>query len=256
MINFDFNLGEELEKAENGDLEAMLNVGIYIMWGDMSSALEPEMADRAIRYYLANAEAGNSGAMLDLGAFYLEGRGVEKNTKKALEWYQKALDAGEKVAYRCLGNYWLYDHLDDGSPVMTRDEERLHKAYGYFAEGAAHHEENSMFELANFYRRGICVEKDDAKAFELYSKAYEEITKYGSEEDWIYNDSYADVCLYLAQCYHYGIGTEVNLSLARKFIEIAKRERKRMYDDGDMCGGAGLKCAEKEWQLIMQETGF
>jgi TPR repeat protein len=45
--------------------------------------------------------------MVNLGYMYLHGRGVEQNDKMAIQWYQKAKDAGngpaKKVAEEALG---------------------------------------------------------------------------------------------------------------------------------------------------------
>jgi TPR repeat protein len=256
MVPYSLNYRKEIEKAENGDLDAMFNVASYIIWGDRKSKLEPEMAERAVRYYMANIEAGDTDSMLDLGAMYLEGRGVEKDENKARELYERAAENTNPKAFRCLGNYWKYDQLEDGSPVATANEERLKKAYGYFTKGAELGEENCLYELGDFYRYGICVEKDENKAFELYDLAYGVITEFVMTDLYSCNDSYSDVCLRLAECYHYGIGTEVDMKEARTFIEIAKTECKRRLDDGDMYGGGSFPRANMEWMLIMQETGF
>ena len=70
------------------------------------------------------------------------------------------------------------------------------------------------------------------------------------------NDSYSDVCFRLAECFHYGIGTDINMTKAKAFIEIAKEETKKRADEGDVYGGSVLPRVEKEWLSIMRETGF
>lgn len=256
MYPFSMNYYEEINKAESGNLDAMFNVASYIIWGDRKSVLEPELAERAIRYYVENAKAGDTDSMLDLGAVYLDGRGVEKDPEKALEWYNRAAELGAKKAYRCLGNFYLYDNLNDGSPVPTSEEDRLKEAYKWYSIGAKYKEENSLFELGDFFRYGICVEQNNRKAFELYMEAYDSITFSVPEAEWSYNDSYSDVCLRLAECYHYGIGTEINLLAAEKYIQIAKEECKCRFDEGDMYGGSSLQRAEKEWIAIFQDVEY
>lgn len=257
MAAYDLNYYELMKKAEEGDLDAMFGVASYIIWGDPTSTVEPEMGERALKYYEANADAGDGDSMLDLGAMYLEGRGVPKDEKKAMEWYRKGAGAGAYRACRCLGNYYKYDTLDDGTPVPTADEGRLQKAFEWFQRGAEEqHEENCLYELGDFYSYGICIPKDEKKAFELYQEAYSVIMNVIAKDDMSLNDCYSDVCLRLAECWHYGIGTKKDLSAARKMIQIARDECKRRKDAGDMYGGAYLPRAEKEWLLIMQETGF
>jgi hypothetical protein len=256
MAHYDLNYGKMLEAAEKGDLDAMFAMASYIVWGDRKSKLEPEMVERAVRYYMANIEAGDTDSMLDMGGMYLEGRGVEKDRDKALELYERAAELSAPKAFRCLGNCWKYDNLDDGSPVATTDQSRLAKALGYFIRGAELDEENCLYELGDYYRYGVCVEKDEKAAFAHYMQAYNVIMEYVMPDKYSCNDSYSDVCLRLAECYHYGIGTMIDLNEAKKYIQIARTECQDRFNDGDMYGGVSLPRAEKEWLLIMQETGF
>ena len=256
MAKFDLNYREEMEAAETGDLDAMFNVASYIVWGDMTCDPEPEMIELAIKYYTANADAGDTDSMLDLGAMYLEGRGVPKNEKEALRWYKKAADLGGHNACRCIGNFYRYDVLDDGTPIPTADPERLWAAFRWYEKGAENDEENCLYELGDFYRHGLIVEMDADHAFELYWRAYEVIMDKIMPDHFSNNDSYSDVCFRLAECFHYGIGTNIDMEKAKAFIEIAMDETKKRVDEGDVYGGSALPQVEKEWLAIMQGTLF
>ncbi len=255
MAMWDLNYYEEMKLAEKGDLEAMFNVASYIVWGDQNSPVEPEAAELAVKYFKANAENGDTDSMLDLGAMYLEGRGVPKDEKEALMWYEKAAEHNGPRACRCIANYYRYDVIDDGTPVPTADPIRLQKALEWYCIGTERGEENCMYELGDYYRKGIIVPKDEKKGFELYIQALE-ICEDLKEERFIVNDSYSDVCFRLAECYHYGIGTEIDLDKAKKYIQIAKDEARERLDGGDMYGGFLYPRTVKEWQAIMAETGF
>lgn len=128
MAYYDFDYSEEMKKAKEGDIDSMFNVASHIIWGDLNSPVEPEMAKLAMQYYMACTENGDTDAMLDLGAMYLEGRGVERDRGKALAWYEKAAALGGIRACRCVGNFYRYDLLDDGTPVPTSDPKRLQLA--------------------------------------------------------------------------------------------------------------------------------
>ena len=255
MAMYDFNYYEQMKLAEQGDPEAMFNVASYTVWGDQSLPIEPEAAELAVRYYKKNAENGDTDSMLDLGAMYLEGRGVPKDEKEALNWYLKAADHYGQRACRCIANYYRYDVLDDGTPVPTADPVRLQKALDWYRIGAERGEENCIYELGDYYRKGILVPQDEEKAFELYVRALE-ICEELEYERYLVNDSYSDVCFRLAECYHYGIGIEIDMDQAKEYIQIAKEETKKRLDDGDMYGGYLYPRAMKEWQAIMAETGF
>lgn len=255
MAIYDMNYYEEMKKAEAGDLDAMFNVASYIIWSDAISSIEPEAAEMAIRYYEANAEAGDSDAMLDLGGMYIDGRGVKKDKEKALMWYERAAALNGPRACRCIGNLYKYDVIDDGTPIPTADPVRLEKALEWYKTGAEREEENCLYELGDYYRKGLLVEKDEKKALELYLQAYEICCKLVHDK-YAWNDSYSDVCFRLSECYHYGVGTEVNLEKAKDFAEIAKKEAKARMDRGDMYGGYLYPIALREWQAIMAEIGF
>lgn len=255
MAAFDLNYYEEMKQAEAGDLNAMFNVASYIIWGDQSSQVEPEAAELAVKYYKANAENGDTDSMLDLGAMYLDGRGVEKDEREALKWYEKAASLNGTRACRCIANFYRYDVLDDGTPVPTADPERLQKALEWYQKGTERGEENCIYELGDYYRKGLLVPKDAVKAFELYTRAYE-ICRRLELERFIANDSYSDVCFRLAECYHYGIGTQVDMSQAKYYAEIARDEAKARLESGDIYGGYLYPKALKEWQSIMAETDY
>ncbi len=57
---YDMNYDEQMLLAEEGDLDAMFNVASYIIWGNPDSPVGPEAADLAVRYYMANAENGDT----------------------------------------------------------------------------------------------------------------------------------------------------------------------------------------------------
>ena len=255
MAMYDMNYYEQIQLAEEGDLDAMFNVASYIIWGDQGSPVEPEAAAMAVRYYKANTENGDTDSMLDLGAMYLEGRGVEKDEEEALRWYEKAAALNGTRACRCIANYYRYDVLEDGTPVPATDPVRLQKALEWYRTGAERQEENCIYELGDYYRKGIIVPKDEKKAFKLYWQAYE-ICREIEEEQYTVNDSYSDVCFRLAECYHYGIGTEKDPAQALFFAEIARDETKARLDNGDMYGGYLYPKALKEWQDITAEKGF
>ena len=125
VAKFDLDYFEEIKRAKAGDLNSMFNVASYIIWGDQMSPLEPEAVELAVRYYKANAENGDTDSMLDLGAMYLEGRGVGKDEKEALRWYEIAASLNGPRACRCIANYYRYDILDNGTPIPTADSDRL-----------------------------------------------------------------------------------------------------------------------------------
>lgn len=185
--------------------------------------------------------------MLDFGALYLTGIGVEKNREQALVYYKMALDNNDIKAYRCLGNYYLYDNTDEGIPVRTTDMERVKKAYEYFKEGAEQCEVNCLYELGDLYLRGEVVDKDEKMAFSLYSRAFECF----SEEK--YDDSEADINLRLGEAYYRGLGTEPDYLSAIEHLQTAFDLFRYRAGNGDMYAVTYVDRAYNEWKNVLHE---
>ncbi len=56
-------------------------------------------------------------------------------------------------------------------PVPIADPVRLQKALEWYQTGTERGEENCIYELGDYYRKGIIVPQDRKKAFDLYRKA-------------------------------------------------------------------------------------
>ena len=98
------------------------------------------------------------------------------------------------------------------------------------------YERNCLYELGDFYKEGIIVERNLRKAFYLYILSYKMIMEYYVNSPDFFDDCYMDVCLRLAECYQSGWGTNVDSRKAKKFIEIAKGECERRISMGDTYG--------------------
>ena len=232
---FEMDDAEQLRLAEAGDHDAMFNWASYAVWGDRRHPLEPETAAKAVSIYQTLIdEDGDWDAMLDLGAMYLEGRGVPKDPDMAHAYFRMAADDGCARAWRCIGNDHRYDRLEDGSFVPTDDPIRLAQALEAYRKGAEEGEQNCLYELGDMYRAGVLVEIDLDKAFALYLEAWDMID--GDEDD----DSYADVALRLGMCCHYGWGTEVDLQKALEMVTIALDRCRQWQEQGFLQEAAGL----------------
>jgi len=229
------NLHEMIKRADDGDKDAMFRVAWDIVWGDPEAELEPELAEKALGYYFQLAQDGDCDSMLDLGAMYLDGRGVEKNESKALSWYRKAADMVYPKAFRCIGNYWMY--YSDSSPDVER-------AFDAFVKGSICDEQNSLYELGDIYRKGDYMEKDDFFAFALYERAGEVIARndFSYENgDVSWDDCYSDVRLRLGECYLDGVGTSANIEMAVEYLQDAVNIYKRRIAEGDDPKGVNSK---------------
>jgi TPR repeat protein len=124
------NMEELLKKAEEGDVEAMTQLGVAYMKGTgvkrdkvKGAELYQKAADKgydqaqwnlafaylngrgvnedyneAARYMKMAAEQGYPPAQYDLGMMYLQGIGVQRSRTAAIDWIVKASDQGYKEA--------------------------------------------------------------------------------------------------------------------------------------------------------------
>jgi TPR repeat protein len=93
---------------------------------------------KAVRLYLAGAEAGDSGCQLNLGNLYDEGSGVRRDRDAALYWYKRAYRQGHASAAHNIGVTW-------------RNEKRFTRAQEWFRKAVAMGDEESNLEIAKFY---------------------------------------------------------------------------------------------------------
>ena len=98
---------------------------------------------------------GNIAALNVLGLFYLNGiYPVERNEKKAIEYFSKAADNNYAFSLNNLGRY--YEHTD---PDL---------AFSYFLKSASLGESWACNMVGECYRTGYLTEKDEKKAYQYY----------------------------------------------------------------------------------------
>lgn len=209
---------------------------------------------KAFALMQTEANKGNGFAMHDLAKMYLSGLGREKNEEQAQEWFRKAYHAfiaEEAVAKKKDYLQYRIGKLYSFGYGVEQDYEQAAKWYQEAVD-----EENPFAEysLGSLYRRGQGVEQNDENAYRLYRMAAEHSEKpnaYAAYElglmcrdgigtvpdkaasDRWYRKAYrgflaieqnmADDRLYyrLGRMNLNGIGTEVNLSLAKQYFEKA-----------------------------------
>lgn len=165
---------------------------------------ELDMNDSIIVQYMnflelkRNAEQGNDVAQFKLGLMYENGKGIEQNYKKAIEWYKKAAEQGYVDAQFHLGNMYCI-----GLGVV----QDLEKAFEWYKKAAEHGIVYAQYSLGAMYERGKGVEQNYEKAFEWYKKAAEQ--------------SYVDAQYNLGIMYEHGQGVKQNLEKAIECFKIA-----------------------------------
>lgn len=141
--------------------------------------IENDSADfwykQAFPLYEKAANQGQIDAINHLGYMYDNGiDGVEENNERAVEWYKKGVEKGNSDSMERLANIYYYEddvecdykelvQLCEKSIAITEKESK-DKGYDYFIS-------NDCYTiLGDCYVSGTGVQKNEQKAFELYSK--------------------------------------------------------------------------------------
>ena len=97
--------------------------------------------------------------MLYLGGYYYQ----EKHFDLALKYYEMAASFDYDPAYECLGYIWYYGRTGE------RDYK---KAFGYFSRLMDKGHPVATYKVADMYKNGYYVERDQAKYEEIIEKLY------------------------------------------------------------------------------------
>ena len=109
-------------------------------------------------------EEHNPRDMMLLGGYYYE----IKQFDLALKYYEMAASYDYDEAYECLGYIWYYGRTGE------RDYK---KAFEYFSKMMAKGNLQATYKVADMYKNGYYVEKDQAKYEEIIEGLYKKIQK-------------------------------------------------------------------------------
>ena len=90
----------EKKRVEAGDAEAIYQIGVCFDRGLYSF---PQDYSKAVELFYRAGELGHAAAYLSIGSAYYNGRGVEKDEKKATHYYEIAAMRGDEFARYNLG---------------------------------------------------------------------------------------------------------------------------------------------------------
>ncbi len=233
------DLEQLIQRADEGDLDAMVDAAYHILFDDMTKPVEQGLYDRAVGYLKKAIDAGRTEAMISYGALFYNGRGVEQDFDRAVHWYREAADRGNPTAISYMGYMYYY-----GRGNLEVDME---KAYRYFSKAAFLGVPNACYKCGDMYYYGNYVAKDPVTALQLYLNCYE-MVKLDRPID-----CYPDVCRRLGTCYHKGIGTEKDLKKALEFLSEAKWLCQKRVEEGELFTDSVLKQATDEWNEVARE---
>lgn len=107
-------------------------------------------------------ENHNPRDMMHLGGYYYEIRHFDL----ALKYYEMAATYDYDPAYECLGYIWYYGRTG---------ERNYEKAFGYFSRLMEKGDPVSTYKIADMYRNGYFVDKDQAKYEQMIETLYPKV---------------------------------------------------------------------------------
>lgn len=142
--------------------------------------------EEALKTYLDKAQNNDTDALLSLGHCYNNVLGVAHDSKKAYEYYQKAMDNGnvDAIYHVAIWHLTNYIEYEKGIELLKKAADKNHliaqnkianhyfalndykNSFKYYKLAADKGCKLSATELSNFYLIGLSVEKD----FDLYVK--------------------------------------------------------------------------------------
>ena len=143
------------QAAEDGDANAVVQMGMNCLYGIGGAAKDPE---KAFRWFSQTAPDDPAG-LYWLGVCYDNGFGVERDEDRACRLYQESA-AGDYAPALCnLGVCY-----ESGQGV----EKNLEKAVELYRRAAEQGSDLARCRLGRLYERGLGVERDLRRAEELY----------------------------------------------------------------------------------------
>ena len=148
------------KRMELNDADAIYNMGSYYARGLLG--LRPNQAKALELYHRAAAELGHPAAFCSSGNSYYNGRGVERDEKKANHYYELAAMRGQIDSRHNLGNNeWRLGNID--------------RALKHWMISVRDGEYRSLQSIKDMYMDGDATKDDYAKALRSYQKYLDEI---------------------------------------------------------------------------------
>ena len=160
------SMAENQKKAEAGDAEAMAELaGNYMaLGGSLDQAGPGDDYKQSLYWAKKAADAGVAAAYWPLALAYEHGRGVKKDTNKAVEFYRKGAELGHASCQHSLACYYARGDF------LKQDKK---KAFELFRKAAAQGNGLAMKDLGRCYQFGDGCMGNMKTALEWYTKASE-----------------------------------------------------------------------------------
>lgn len=208
VVEYPATLEELIQKAKENHPDALNLMGI--MYAQGVNGIEKN-EKKAFDYFSKSEKLGNPEAIINLGSYYKEGRACKRNLGKAIELFTKASNTGNSWGTFMLG---LMYYTAQGVP------QSYEKAISYFLKSDY---PMSKHYLGYCYYFGYGVPKNEDKALEYFGS----IEKYVPNSEYVLNSIVKDAKTKMANMIADQIKiieTPQNEAIASTSIESLKKE--------------------------------
>lgn len=194
-----------LSKAEAGDADAQLNVGMYYLYYK-TEEVERDTG-KALEWLSKSATQGNPKAQTQLAYLYtkkggmLWGKVVAEDVRTAIKWYEKAVAQGHATAQNGLGDIYFFGRATEKDFV---------KAFQLYQLAANQGDSDGEANLANMYANGKGVARNAKKAVDLYKKAA--------------SQGHTRAAFNLGQIYYFAQGIPKDTAVAARYFEESAKQ--------------------------------
>nr|XP_054756847.1 cytochrome c oxidase assembly factor 7B-like [Lytechinus pictus] len=176
--------------------------------GDFFSAVKKDFSQAAKAYQMSCDDFNHPRGCSKTGAYYLHGKGFEKDREKALHYFIKGCNLGNQDACFGAGSVLMSSKNGTSTPDSTLKQDR-DKGLKLLETACKKDHQASCFNLSAVYIKGLSgVEKDMKRAIEYSTRSCELGHMYG--------------CVNASRMYKLGDGIPKDEALAIKFKERAK----------------------------------
>ena len=159
---------------EAGDAEAIFNLGCCYSTGSRGL---PQNNLKAMELYHEAGKLGCADAYHNIGNAYHNGRGVERDDKKAEHYFEQAAMGGNVAARHNLG-------------VFEYEKSNLDRAIKHFMIAAGDGNDDSVKGIQQLYLYGHATKEDYSKALQAYQKYLDEIRSEQRDNAAAFRDTY------------------------------------------------------------------
>ncbi len=129
--------------------------------------------EKALEWFSKSAQEGNRFAQYSLGNLYYYGNGTDKDLSQAFQWYMKSAEQGQPYAAYAAAQ--MYNKGEYVSEDENQAQEYYKQALAGFLEleSKDQADDNLLYKMGTMYKKGLGTQKDMIKAIEYFKRSAE-----------------------------------------------------------------------------------